>query len=134
MAGDKFYVNTELLDEVASDIDSLLQQISNDDASKGTYTQFKQASSIDGPTATFWDGPNALANAYAHEYRYVCDTYDALIQQLGNVQRACRETAAKYRSHEHNAQADIKSPRNQMAGSPGAPGGPGPGHGPEIAP
>jgi uncharacterized protein YukE len=123
MAGNKFYGNTELLNEVANDIQSLLEKINNDDASKGTYTQFKEASSIDGPTKTFWDGPNALAKAYANEYKYVCDTYDALIQQLKNVQQACQQTAAKYKSHEDNAKTDVSSPKTQYPGSPsGSPG------------
>jgi hypothetical protein len=105
----EFYVHTEDLNNVATQIQNLLDAITNDDATPGTYTQFKKVSSIDGPTKTFWDGPNALANAYATEYKYVCDTYDALIQQLKNVQAACSSTAAKYAAHETNAKQDVTS-------------------------
>jgi hypothetical protein len=105
----EFDVHTEALKDVATQIQSLLDKINNDDASKGTYTQFKTASSIDGPTATFWDGPNALAEGYAHEYKYVCDTYDALIKQLNSVMAACSSTAQKYDTHEGDAKKDVTS-------------------------
>lgn len=105
----QFYVHTEDLTKVASQIQALLDAITNDDATAGTYTQFKQASSIEGPTKTFWSGPNALAQAYATEYRYVCDTYDALIQQLKNVMAACAQTADKYQGHENSATQDVTS-------------------------
>lgn len=110
----EFYVHTEDLKKVATQIDNLLHSITNDDASPGTYTQFKKAKSIDKPTATFWDGPNALADAYANEYKYVCDTYDALIQQLKNVMAACTDTAAKYDKHESNAKDDVNAPGTEF--------------------
>lgn len=105
----EFYVDTGALNDVAAQIQKLLDMINNDDATAGTYTKFKNAKSIDAPTATFWDGPNALADAYANEYRYVCDTYDALVKQLNNVMAACSSTAQKYSQHEGNAKHDVKA-------------------------
>lgn len=105
----EFYVHTEDLKTVATKIETLLGQISNDDATPGTYTQFSSVPSIDGPTKTFWDGPNALAKAYADQHRYVDDTYKALIKQLGYVMNACTQTAAHYDRHETDAKHDVTS-------------------------
>lgn len=104
----EFYVHTEDLKKVAGQIRTLLNLINSDDATKGTPNDLlRTASSIKGPTETFWSGPNALATAYDNELKYVGDTYRTLVQQLGAVMDACANTAKQYQGHETQTKQDV---------------------------
>jgi hypothetical protein len=110
----EFYVHTEDLKAVATQIQSLLDKINSSDASKGTIHDFQNARSIEAPTSTFWDGANAFSQAYDHEFGYVNDTYKKLTEQLTAVMNACTTTAAKYSTHETNAKSDVTSSSTQF--------------------
>lgn len=106
----EFYVHTEDLKKVAGQIQDLLDLIQSDDATKGTPHDLQSsAGSIDGPTATFWSGPNAFATTYGRELTYVSDTYQKLVQQLGAVMTACTNTANQYQGHETQTKQDVNN-------------------------
>ena len=107
---DEFYVHTENLKHVADRIQALVELINSKDATKGTLEDFRDAASIEGPTATFWgDNKNALAQAYGREFSYVNETYAKLTSQLNAVMQACIQTANGYTTEEDNTRTDVRS-------------------------
>lgn len=109
-----FRVDPEELTKLAQDIHELFRDVSGDSgAVAGNLPQFEQkasAAALRQGLAGFWKGgEDVFADAYQREHEGICRTYATIMENLQQLEQACRATAESYRRADGNSRSAVTS-------------------------
>jgi hypothetical protein len=110
MVAKDFVVHPKALNAVADQVDALLAEINGGSGYvAGNAKEFAAASDISGPLATFWGTrENVFAAAYRDAHGAITTTFQAIEQQLTNLARSARATAAGYHKQDSTSSHQVK--------------------------
>jgi uncharacterized protein YukE len=113
VGGKGFRVEPDKLLAVADDVHRLLEDLNGDSGYvPGNLPRYQQKASdavLTQALQSFWSGEDIFATAYGYEHNGIVSTMNAMVQQLTNLETACRTTAQQYKSQDTNSKHDVKA-------------------------
>lgn len=111
MATSGFQVDPDQLIAVAERARRLREDLSGESGyvpgSLMSYSQNADPSAMKSALASFWVGQDVFSSAYGFEHQGIVQTISAMVEQLSNLETACRSTAQQYQQHDSAAQQNV---------------------------
>lgn len=111
MATAGFRVEPDQLLAVAEKVRRLREDLSGESGygpgNVSSYSKNADAAALTSALASFWDGQDVFSNAYGYEHQGIVQTMTAMVEQLTNLENACRATAQQYQHRDGQARQDV---------------------------
>jgi uncharacterized protein YukE len=111
MATAGFKVDSDQLLAVAERVRRLREDLSGESGygpgNVASYTKNADAGALTSALASFWVGQDVFSNAYGYEHQGIVETMTAMVEQLTNLENACRATAQQYQHRDSQASQDV---------------------------
>jgi uncharacterized protein YukE len=111
MATSGFQVEPDQLLAVAEKIRRLREDLSGESGyvpgSLMSYNTNADPSALRSALASFWVGDDVFSNAYSYEHQGIVQTISSMVDQLTNLENACRATAQQYQDRDSAAQQNV---------------------------
>lgn len=111
MATSGFQVDPDQLLAVAEKVRRLREDLSGESGygpgNLMSYSKNADASALKSALASFWVGDDVFSTAYTYEHEGIVQTMSAMVEQLSNLENACRSTAQQYQQQDSTTKQDV---------------------------
>lgn len=108
-----FRVDPDKLADVADDVHRLMEDLSGGSGyiagNKPRYEQNAGKQVLTDALKSFWVGEDVFATAYGYEHDGIVKTMDSMVQQLTNLENACRTTAEQYKGQDKQSKHQVSA-------------------------
>lgn len=117
MAGKGFRVDTDKLQDVATKVKALLDDVSgNTGYIAGNKPDFDQAepTQLQNAIKGLWNNSNndPFTTGYRYEHDGIVKTYESMVTQLTNLHIACQSTVDKYKEKDGQSKKTVNASNN----------------------